>query len=180
MNHFDRLQLTLVGSASFPAPCSLVLSSWIFGSSARSLGSKVETAVLTQIQAYVRTVVSTGGGIVLADANWGKMQSGLVVFIDVPPEALAARLNKDSGAGTTSDEVSGRPVLGGDASPEKLRALLEERLSKYEQADVKVRLDGTEPLDDCVAATMTAIADYIDSNPPKWKQWKEKASLPQK
>ena len=128
---------------------------------------------MTQVQAYVRTVVSTGGGIVLSDANWGKMQSGLVVFLDVPPDALSARLS-------TGTEVDGRPVLKGDSSPETIRALLESRLVKYEQADVKVRLDGTEALDDCVKATMDAIKAYIDSNPPKWKQWKSKATLPQK
>ena len=121
----------------------------------------------------MRTVVSTGGGIVLEDANWGKMQSGLVVFIDVPPEALSKRL-------TAGGEVDGRPVLAGDSSVEAVRALLEDRLPKYEQADVKVRLEGTEALDDCTKATMDAIQSYIESNPPKWKQWKEKASLPQK
>ena len=30
----------------------------------------VETAVLTQVQAYVRMVVGTGGGIVKKEENW--------------------------------------------------------------------------------------------------------------
>lgn len=34
----------------------------------------VETAVLTQVQAYVRMVVGTGGGIVKKDENWGRLQ----------------------------------------------------------------------------------------------------------
>ena len=129
MNHFDRLQLTLAGSASFlpPVPwsCRVDLR---FVARSRVKG---RNGGVTQIQAYVH-----GGEHRrrhrLADANWGRCRAA-VVFIDVPPEALAARLNKDSGAGTTNDEVSG-PVLGG-VPPEKLRALLE-RLSKYEQADV--------------------------------------------
>lgn len=35
---------------------------------------QVESAVLTQVSSFVRTVVSTGGGIVTVDANWGKLQ----------------------------------------------------------------------------------------------------------
>ena len=34
----------------------------------------IETAVLTQVQAYVRMIVGTGGGIVKKDENWGRLQ----------------------------------------------------------------------------------------------------------
>ena len=42
--------------------------------------------MLGQVMAFVRTVVSTGGGIVTVDENLSKMQSGIVVYLDVPPE----------------------------------------------------------------------------------------------
>lgn len=35
---------------------------------------QVESAVLSQVAAYVRTVVSTGGGIVSDQQNWGALQ----------------------------------------------------------------------------------------------------------
>lgn len=143
-----------------------------------------ETAVLAQAHAYVRMVVSTGGGIVVKDANWGKLKSGIVVFLDVPPEAIAARIASKQGGG--EEGVSTRPLLAGvedasdvDAVAESLAGILSSRRLKYEQADVVVRLNGTEALDDCALMVIDAIESFIAANPPKWKQWKEKAGLPQ-
>ena len=63
---------------------------------------KVESMVMDSVKAYIRTVVSTGGGAAMAKANWAAFQSGVVVFLDVPAEVLAARLDK------SAEEVASR------------------------------------------------------------------------
>merc|ERR1711935_981439 len=52
----------------------------------------VESQILTSVHAYVRCVISTGGGIVCNNDNWSKLQSGLVVFLDVAPELIIERI----------------------------------------------------------------------------------------
>jgi len=153
----------------------------------------VETAVLTQVQAYVRMVVGTGGGIVKKDENWGRLQSGLVIYLDVPVAVIAQRLAAQAHADTSSSEqpnaVSARPLLAAAVDEatgavdeaklgESLSAILAERQTKYGQADVVVRFDGSEALDECVAKVIEGVDSFINNNPPKWKQWKEKVKLP--
>lgn len=128
--------------------------------------------MLAQLQPYVRVIISTGGGSVVRDENWAHLQSGLVVFLDVPPEVLATRLTENDGS------VSARPLLkeslGGDPT-DKLCVMLESRRPKYEQADVHVSFDGSEALDECVSKVCEAIETYMDSNPPRWQQWQDRA-----
>jgi len=142
----------------------------------------LETAVLTQVQAYVRTVVATGGGVVTVDENWGRLQSGVVVFLDVGAETIAKRIVESDGV--KQGGVSSRPLLADLADPtdvsavaEKIQGLLDQRLIKYQQADVVVSLGESDALDDCALKVISGIEDFIASNPPKWKQWKEKIAL---
>jgi len=147
---------------------------------------KVESAVLTQVSSFIRTVVSTGGGIVTNEANWGKLQSGIVVFLDVPSDVIAKRMlaSDASRAATTVGEVAARPLLAGLDDPtdqaqvaERLQGLLDQRLNKYNQADLAVKFDGSEALDDSALILINKLDSFIASNPPKWKQWKDKATL---
>ena len=134
---------------------------------------KVETMVMDSVKAYIRTVVSTGGGAAIDKANWAAFQSGVVVYLDVPAEVLTARLDK------SAEEVASRPMLADGEEEqntlEKVSKLLGERRVKYEQADIVVTFDGSEALDDCALKILNSVSSFIDSNPPKWKQWQEKA-----
>ena len=56
--------------------------------------TEVEAQLMDSVKAYIRTVVSTGGGAPMTAANWGAFQSGIVVFLDVSAEELAKRLDK--------------------------------------------------------------------------------------
>lgn len=144
----------------------------IFESVGEAEFRKMESSVLQGVQAYVRLVVSTGGGAVVTESNWGVLQAGVVLFLDVPPEILAKRLDAD----TNSDN---RPLLSGDETTlDKVTAILGDRRAKYEQADVTVAVDGTEAQDDLVIKMIDALEAFIEANPPKWKVWKEKATLP--
>jgi shikimate kinase len=39
--------------------------------------------VLDEVKNNIRCVVGTGGGIVLKNTNWAKLQTGLVVYLKV-------------------------------------------------------------------------------------------------
>ena len=128
--------------------------------------------MLSQVHSFVRCVVSTGGGIVLRPQNWGKMQTGIVVWLDAPLDVLCARLAKE-------DETSKRPLLdadgGEDARREKLEGILAERRALYEQADVTVTIDAADDAADVAKALVEQVIGFIDANPPKAQEWKRKA-----
>jgi shikimate kinase len=125
---------------------------------------KVETQVLDSVHSYVRCVVSTGGGLVTKMENWSKLQSGIVVWVDVDPEVIFKRI-----------EGTDRPLLQCNDPLRKLKDLLEERKDKYSQADLTVKV--TEDMDpDAVADKLVRdMHDFIDENPPAWKLAKQKA-----
>lgn len=43
------------------------------------------------------------------------------------------------------------------------------------QADVTVKLEVGDAVDDVTLNVVNSVLEFIDSNPPKWQQWKEKA-----
>mmetsp|Transcript_4334 Transcript_4334/g.9880 ORF Transcript_4334/g.9880 Transcript_4334/m.9880 type:complete len:300 (+) Transcript_4334:156-1055(+) len=125
----------------------------------------VESQVLDTVQSYVRCVISTGGGLVCKPKNWGKLQTGIVVWLDVAPEIILKRIegNED------------RPLLKTEDPLQTLKDLLEERESKYSQADFRVEI--TEDMDEDMVASRIVLDmhNYIDDNPPAWKLAKQKA-----
>jgi len=125
---------------------------------------KVESQVLDSVHSYVRCVVSTGGGLVCKRENWGKLQSGIVIWLDVDPEIIMKRV-----------EGTDRPLLQTEDPLQKLKDLLEERKDKYSQADLRIEV--TEEMDEEAAADAIVrdLHDFIDSNPPAWKKAKAKA-----
>lgn len=125
---------------------------------------KVESQVLDSVHSFVRCVVSTGGGLVTRLENWSKLQSGIVIWLNVEPEVIYKRI-----------EGTDRPLLQCDDPLQKLKDLLEERRSKYSQADLTV--DATDDLNaEAVADKLVReLHDFIDDNPPAWKLAKLKA-----
>jgi shikimate kinase len=125
---------------------------------------EVESQILDSVHSYVRCVVSTGGGLVCKRENWAKLQSGLVIWLDVDPEVIIKRV-----------EGSNRPLLQCDDPLQKLKDILEERKDKYSQADVRVEV--TADMDEAAVAEQIVrdLHDFIDDNPPGWKLAKEKA-----
>lgn len=125
----------------------------------------VETQVLDTVHSYVRCVVSTGGGLVCKTQNWGKLQTGIVIWLDVEPEIIMKRIagNED------------RPLLKTEDPLQTLKDLLEERKTKYSQADFRVEI--TEDMDEDMVASKIVLDlhNYIDENPPAWKLAKQKA-----
>ena len=84
-------------------------------------------------------VISTGGGMVLAETNRVFMrQYGMVVFLDAPVEVLAERLGRNPLS-------SQRPSLTGKGLMEEIGDVLKERRPLYEAAAHHI-VDATRPL----------------------------------
>jgi shikimate kinase len=127
----------------------------IFAEAGEAEFRKIETQVLSQLSAYTRLVVATGGGIVLERMNWSHMQQGLVIWLEVEPETLLDRLKEDTM----------RPLLQ-DADPQQtLKALLAQRSSLYAQADLKVRVEKHDSTEAVVATIMSEIPHILRHKP---------------
>lgn len=97
-------------------------------------------------------VVATGGGAVLREANRRALaESAFVVWLEIDPEAAAARL------AALPDGLRSRPLLAGDAAA-RMRKLWVERRPLYEAAaDVRVDASAGRP-DEIAAAAEAAYA----------------------
>lgn len=139
----------------------------LFASEGEDAFRDIESQVLHSVYPYVRCVISTGGGIVCRSPNWSKLQTGIVVWIDVAPPILVERLE-----GSTN-----RPLLLQKDDPQGvLEGLLKERHDKYAQADVRIAVTEDDLDADQVAdAIVRELHDFIDENPPAWKLAKQKA-----
>eukprot|EP00899_Mesostigma_viride_P006201 jgi/Mesvir1/15582/Mv03201-RA.1 len=145
----------------------------------------LEHAVLKEVTAMTRSVVATGGGVVLRRDNWGCLTYGLSVWLDVPLSVLARRCSKDG--------TAGRPMIGGQVGTEdevyqqtyqKLKGILKARKELYEMADVHVRIDGgcgvddggwrdpatCTPLGEVVMQVLDAIADTLEKKKPEHRK----------
>jgi len=124
----------------------------------------VEAQVLDSVHAYVRCVISTGGGIVCRMQNWSKLQTGIVIWLDVEPDVIMKRIK-----GTD------RPLLQTDDPLETLTKLIEERKKQYMQADIRVKIGEQMGEEDVVDLVVKELHNFIDENPPAWKTAKAKA-----
>ncbi|KAL9180786.1 hypothetical protein ACHAXT_011239 [Thalassiosira profunda] len=125
---------------------------------------EAEAQVLDSVHAHVRCVIGTGGGLVMRNQNWSKLQTGLVVYLKVDPEVIIQRVGKTD-----------RPLLQTENPLETLKALTEERRERYEQADVTVEVTAEMDVQATADKCIRALHDFIDDNPPAWKTQAAKA-----
>lgn len=119
-----------------------------------------ESQVLQQLAPYKSLIIATGGGAVLKPMNWSYMQQGVVVWLQGPPDLLARRVTKDG--------LEKRPLLADATSAgdgdlynqalAKVTSLLTERTKFYENADLKVNLEGNG--EDVESGAPTAVVMY--------------------
>lgn len=95
---------------------------------------QIESKILAEVCAYTNLAIATGGGIVTQQKNWSYLRHGLIVWLDVPIEVLAARLANDNT----------RPLLQDDNLLAKLQLLLQQRRSLYNQADLRIDVSAEE------------------------------------
>jgi shikimate kinase len=109
-----------------------------------------ETSVLKGIEPGAH-VISTGGGIVLREANWAEMRRlGLTIFLDVSPEILEERLRASK---------KRRPLLEVEDWEERMHNLLQQRMPLYEKADIRVKIVDA-PLEQCASTVLDAVRSF--------------------
>lgn len=136
----------------------------IFAEMGESEFRNLETQVLKQIAVQTRTVVATGGGIVVSQANWYYLRQGLTIWLDVPVPVLVDRLRSDTS----------RPLLQNVDLERKLGQLLQQRRSLYGEADLHVQISGNRPpravAEDIIAQIPSVLRkppEFIGDHPPK-------------
>lgn len=127
----------------------------IFAQQGEAVFRDIETQVLAQVSPYTRTVIATGGGMVIKQENWSYLQSGLVVWINVAVDELMKRLQRDTS----------RPLLQTNDLRGKLTALLEQRQARYGQADVTVVYQRGEQVDAIARRTLETLRTFVAENP---------------
>lgn len=112
---------------------------------------QVESDVLSQVCAFTKLTISTGGGIVLRRENWGYLHHGLIVWLDASVELIYSRLAED----TT------RPLLQDADLKGKLRSLLEQRTPLYSQADLHITVGEGETPEEIAKRVLEAIPNVL-------------------
>lgn len=121
----------------------------IFETSGEAAFRQLEQQVLSQLAPYTRSVIATGGGVVMKPENWGNLRQGVIVWIDVPLEELERRLQGDGQ----------RPLLQRADWPQYLANLLEARQKLYAEADIRLNVasgDKTETICDRLISLLQA------------------------
>lgn len=130
----------------------------IFDDDGEDAFRNIESAVLAEVQQFIACCVATGGGAVLRQPNWGKMQTGIIVYLKAEVDVLVSRLQGD----TTRPLLKGAQDLRG-----RVASILDERSSLYEQADVIVPVGQGQPVDEIGIEVVRTLTNFIKSNPPR-------------
>ncbi|MBD2089404.1 shikimate kinase [Microcoleus sp. FACHB-1515] len=126
----------------------------IFAQSGESEFRQIETQVLGELASYPRSVIATGGGVVLDRKNWGYLHHGVVIWLDVPINVLYTRLQ-----GNTT-----RPLLQTDDLQERLSALYAERSPLYALADVRIPISAEDLPNRVTQRVLQAVSDALRLN----------------
>lgn len=123
----------------------------LFEESGEAEFRRFETQILSRICAYQRSVIATGGGIVLAQQNWSYLHYGAVIWLDAPVEVLYQRVSRDAS----------RPLLQRPDPRQTLTDILAERRSLYSQADLRFTVTGNDAARDVAQQLVTALDSIV-------------------
>ena len=115
----------------------------IFAQDGESAFRKLESETLARIAHGSRQVISTGGGIIMDEANRRVMEfNGVVVLLEGRPETILRRLEQQT---AESDGITTRPMLHSDDALNRIRSLKEQRQFNYTLAHWTVHTDHLTP-----------------------------------
>ena len=115
---------------------------------------QLESELLRTAADSEQTVIATGGGVVISDANREFMRErGLTIYLQVSVETAWQRIQRhlqESGASAV------RPLVVGDDGPQRLRVLYETRKRWYEEA--LAHIDAEQHTPEMLAQRLVAFA----------------------
>jgi shikimate kinase len=132
----EKLNYRFVDTDSLVEACAKQTVGEIFAIHGESTFRRLEHQVLSEVSAYTRLVVATGGGIILDPMNWSHLRDGIIIWLDVPIKDLYQRLK-------SSHQV--RPLI---STPDPLATLTnihEQRSQLYAQADICFEVEANDP-----------------------------------
>ena len=112
---------------------------------------QLESDILSQVCAYTKLIVATGGGIVIQQQNWSYLHHGLIVWLDAPIPIILQRLAADNT----------RPLLQDADMESKLKSLLEQRQPMYSQADLHITISATETPEEIATRILATIPSIL-------------------
>ncbi len=124
----------------------------IFATQGESAFRDMETELLTELsEKKTGNIYSVGGGTPIREENRALLKKiGNVVFLRIKPETVYKRLQNDTS----------RPLLQGENPMEKIKTLMEQRKSFYEDAaDVIIDVD-----DKSTDEIVNEILEYVEKH----------------
>ncbi len=118
----------------------------------------IESQILQEVCSYTKTVVATGGGIILKKMNWSYLKQGLIIWLDAPVDILVDRLKND--AESTLRERS-RPLLTNTDLKTKLTNLENARRSLYAEADLHIEIEKEQSPSELAAYILSQIPTVL-------------------
>jgi 3-dehydroquinate synthase len=116
----------------------------IFADDGESAFRKLESETLARIAQGSRQVISTGGGIIMDEANRRVMESnGVVVLLEGRPETILKRLEQQQTE--DFDGITTRPMLHSEDALNRIHSLKEQRQFNYTLAHWTVHTDYLTP-----------------------------------
>ena len=123
----------------------------IFASKGEEYFRDLEAKVLQEISSNVRSIIATGGGIVIKPENWGYLRYGITIWLDVNVDTLTQRLANDDT----------RPLLKEQDLKLKLSSILEQRLCLYQEADLTIKINSEQTPEEITSNILEMIPSII-------------------
>ncbi|MEW6492814.1 MAG: shikimate kinase [Cyanobacteriota bacterium] len=125
----------------------------IFADDGKESFRQLESQVLSQLSAQIRSIIATGGGIVMQQLNWSYLHHGLVIWLDAPVDVLIDRLRED----TT------RPLLQQENPIQTLQNIFDQRRNLYAEADLHIRISAEDTPEQIVSRIIAEIPTVLKS-----------------
>lgn len=110
----------------------------IFAQKGETYFREIETATLKNVLNYNNQIISTGGGIIKSDENLSLLKEKSVVFyLKASPDILFERIKNNKE----------RPLLNVENMKDKIKTILQERISQYEKAQYIIVTDDKSPIE---------------------------------
>lgn len=145
----NKLQYNLVDTDKYLEAKVAQTVPQIFQTKGETYFRQLEQTCLHELLEVEETVISTGGGMACYFDNMEQMnQSGLTIFLEVPPAIIVSRLLQAKNVRPLVQQLEGDRELLLNFVEKKL----EERLTYYRKAQIRVN---------CKTLTPTKIVKYI-------------------